>query len=279
MRRIAHTVAAALALLWPVAGAAQSGGALTAMTDRGSMLGWEAVGRLDLPGGFCTGVLIGSDLVLTAAHCVRDKTTDQDMAPESITFRAGYSNGRSIADRRVSRIATPADFSMRGGAQMSGDMIRHDIALLRLEQGLTSSEADPFRLHTDPRQGDRVSVVSYGRGREEVLSREADCAVTDRYRGGLMEFDCNVTFGSSGAPVFAREGTRSRIVSLISAGRNLGTGSSISYGMELAETVTMLKQELRYGAARPPVSTGAKRITVGQGGLSSGTSGAKFVRP
>ena len=51
------------------------------LTDRDDLFGWEAVGRGDLAGtGFCTGVLIATNLVLTAAHCLYD-AKDQLLPP------------------------------------------------------------------------------------------------------------------------------------------------------------------------------------------------------
>ena len=42
---------------------------------------WEAVGRLDRKGeGFCTGALIAPDIVLTAAHCLYDRDTMEQIA-------------------------------------------------------------------------------------------------------------------------------------------------------------------------------------------------------
>ena len=149
------------------------------------------------------------------------------------------------------------------------------MALVRLSSPVSASEAAPFRLHETPRAGDRVSVVSYGRGRSEALSRQAECNVTDRFRGGIMSFDCNVTYGSSGAPVFMRYGTRVRIVSLISGGTRLGESDVVSYGMELPAIVDTLKQQLRAGGSRPAASDGARRIQVGQ----RNATGARFVRP
>ena len=47
--------------------------------------GWDAVGKLILgKRGFCTGALIGPQLVLTAAHCLYDKTTGVQLRPEEI---------------------------------------------------------------------------------------------------------------------------------------------------------------------------------------------------
>ncbi len=253
---------------------AQQGSGLDALDRRGDLLGWEAVGRLDKPGGFCTGALIASDLVLTAAHCVFD-SNGKLFAPEKMLFRAGYSEGKSIAERRGEKIAVPKTYHHSTTGQHSANEVGSDVALIRLSSPIFSSEANPFRVHENPTEGERVSVLSYGRGRTETLSRQAECNITGRYDNGIMSFDCDVTFGSSGAPVFIRYGNRVRILSLISGGRDFGSKQVISFGMELPTVVADLKRELRQGAARPQVTVGARRITVGQ----RSTGGARFVKP
>lgn len=244
------------------------------MQDRGELLGWEAVGRVETGSGFCTGTLIGRDIVLTAAHCVYDNA-GRPLPAERITFRAGYHRGSQIAARSVLKWVAAKDYVPRAAGGMTPEMIANDVALLRLDRDIVSAEADPFRVIEGAADGTQVSVVSYGRGREEVLSRQARCALTRRYRGGILAFDCDVTFGSSGAPVFVREDGRLRILSVISGGDSLASGGGAAYGMTLPPIVAALSSELRMESARPVVSSGAKRVTVGD---RSGT-GARFVRP
>lgn len=270
MRRRGAYLGALLLALLPQALLASG---LIRLTDREDLFGWEAVGRVEIAGnGYCTGSLIAPDLVLTAAHCVHDRSGTA-IAPDRLTFRAGLRDGEFISQSRVARIAAHSAYAPRAG--MSAENIIHDAALLSLEKAIPAAVASPFVIAPPRRAGARVSVVSYGQGRDAALSWQRDCGVTGAGQG-LMRFDCNVTFGSSGAPVFTRENGRARIVSLISAGGRKD-GLPVSYGMDLPEVVDALKRDMRAAPRRNTVAPGEiKRVRVGSGGTASG---AKFAKP
>ncbi|PVA09639.1 serine protease [Pelagivirga sediminicola] len=255
------------ALLCAVTALPAAAGGLIRLTDRDDLFGWEAVGRLELgAAGYCTGSLIAPALVLTAAHCVYDKS-HAPIAAEAMTFRAGLRDGEFISQSGVAQVVAHPGYAP--GATLTGEMVRHDVALLKLADPIPSAVAGPFALAGAGRAGARVSVVSYGRGRDAALSWQRDCGIIAMNRG-VMQFDCDVTFGSSGAPVFMRAaGGNARIVSLISSG-----GQDAAYGMELPGIVADLKQAMR--AAKRITTAAPRRVQVGQGG---GGIGAKFQKP
>ncbi len=270
--RISRAVAIALTFLAPgQPGAADTG--LDRLTLRSETLGWEAVGRVDIgkDGGFCTGVLVATDLVLTAAHCLYDRGRRID--PQVMIFRAGLRDGKAVAEVPVRRAVIAAGYDPRD--RDGYNQLLNDVALLQLHQTIPAGLAAPFSAGRRIGQGDAVSVVSYARGREAALSWQRRCRVTQKGPGALA-LSCDVDFGSSGAPVFDTSGGRARIVSIVSRGRR-SDGGHVVYGMDIAGPLARLKADMRDGLrVFPKEVVQSKRIAPGTRNTSGG---ARFVRP
>lgn len=236
--------------------------------------GWQAVGRLDIGNrGFCSGTLIAPDLVLTAAHCVYDRTTGDAYAPKDFVFRAGLRDGKAAAERKISAIA--AHDGYKPAEALSAKNVSHDVALLRLSRPIPFSEMDPFALHTDVVKNGPVSVVSYGRGRADAQSRQRECQMTGR-QSDVLIFDCDVTFGSSGAPVFSHLNGRGRVVAVISGMAQI-RGKKVALGMYLPPLIAQLKTKLRstaYTSGNAPTPK-VRRLGVGK---TRNDTGAKFIK-
>lgn len=260
---------------------AQNSG-LERLTRPDQIVSWKAVGRVDVgETSYCTGTLIAADLVLTAAHCLFDAQGTAHPV-DSISFRAGFADGEAVAEAKVARATAHEDYVPTASGMQNGGQIQFDVALLQLAAPISTALAPPFAVDS-PGNGDEVSVVSYARGRDSALSWQRACTVLGRQQG-LIAVDCDVTFGSSGAPVFDRSQGRARIVSIVSAGRSDGD-KTIAFGMELPKLVSDLKAQLRSGRGvfrsdtavnSTTAGTTARRIGVGLGERSAG--GARFVK-
>ena len=251
----------------------QSNGLRTLLTGDDSR-GWEAVGRLNIAGrNMCTGALIAPDLVLTAAHCLFDKSSKQQVDATTIEFLAGWRGGRASAYATVKRAVLHPDYTF---AVDSNDIrVRNDIALLQLMRPIHKTSITPFSTGERPRKGADVDVVSYAHDRSDSPSIQENCRVLARQSGTLV-LSCDVDFGSSGAPVFVVNDGVPRIVSVVSAMAEVN-GRKVSLGTSLEEPLAVLKAQLE--ATEGPfkrVLPATNRLMI-QGSTSQ--NGAKFLRP
>jgi len=255
-----------LALL-PLPAPAQQDTRLHSLQTGDSSRGWEAVGRLNVQGGgFCTATLIAPDRVLTAAHCLYDRATGARIPADRLEFLAGWRTGRAEAVRGINRVAIWPQFEFAAGADL--DAVAGDLAVLELDRPVRTTSITPFALGELPEgTGAVVAVVSYARDRAEAPSFQETCHVLDQRPNGVTVFSCDIDYGSSGSPVFAREGGQYRIVSLISA-RVEGASRPMSLGMRLAGRVQELQGTLDGGVSGLPAA-----------GPQGARGTARFLRP
>lgn len=262
-----HLLLALLAL----GGVARAQDGMVKLETADDSRGWDAVGKLILgKKGFCTGALIGPQLVLTAAHCLYDKTTGVQIHPDEIEFQAGFRNGRAVAYRRVSRAVAHPDY--RFSAEDRLERVTDDLALLELSQPIRLPSLAPFETGAAPVEGDPVGVVSYAQYREEAPSIQEGCEVLAGERQALI-LTCNVDFGSSGAPVFSFRDGVAKVVSVISAKAEVD-GRKVAIAVPLAEPLPALRAALE--DSKVGSAGGVKAVSVLSGGNGSG---AKFVKP
>ncbi len=173
----------------------------------------------DTRGGFCSGTLISSEFVLTAAHCA------DDVANTSGRFNI---NGTTYGTSQV--IVHPSYNINRLGTDQA-----NDIALYKLSRPVTDVAASPIYRST-PRVGETLTLVGFGGGRASnggadgtfgtkrsgttPIDRVSQTIVGWRYDNAS---ESNTAPGDSGGPAFLNVGGVYYVAGVTSGGTSVNS--------------------------------------------------------
>jgi V8-like Glu-specific endopeptidase len=96
---------------------------------------WSALGRVNLAGtGFCTGVVIGPQHVLTQARCLYAAREGRWWQPQELHFIAAYQRDSYLADSKIANFAVAPGFNPRAGTSLAN--VTNNWALVTLQEPL-----------------------------------------------------------------------------------------------------------------------------------------------
>lgn len=253
-----------------------AGSPLVRLSTGDSIRGWLGVGKLMVGAhGFCSGVLVGPALVMTAAHCLYDEATGQPVPVSGFRFLVGWQDGRAEAYRGVSAaVAWPG----YGYGKVSAGRVKDDLALLKLDAPVLLAQVRPFAMApTVPGPGARVAVVSYSEDHPDAPALQQACDVLAR-RHGVLVMDCKVNFGASGSPVFLLGARGAAVVTVISA---KGQANGRQLAMASARTDALPRLQAALAAVSPasvaPAGVGQVHVLVGGGAFLQAPGDARMI--
>ena len=179
---------------------------------------WAAIGQVNVTGyrraQRCTGSLVASDLVVTAAHCLMDPWRGKPYPLNTIHFVAGVRGSTWLGHSTAKCLHFPPDYEyvaphrVLPSVPLEGVPRRaflRDVVLIVLTEGINNIV--PLEIDRAASDGSDLFLVhpSYPADRRYLLTGHFGCRLLARDQG-LWFTDCDTHAASSGGPVLIHGG-------------------------------------------------------------------------
>lgn len=156
-------------------------------------------------GAFCSGSLVGEDLVMTAGHCV---TTEAQCADTKLVFGFGVikEGAEAVTTVSAANVYSCSKIVKRflagepGSDNPTGQNLGPDYALVKLDRKVTGREPLAVNRGTSLKKDDGIFVIGHPVGLPVKLAGGAK--VRDFSQVGYFVADLDTFGGNSGSPVF-----------------------------------------------------------------------------
>lgn len=191
--------------------------------DRGPL---RRVGRIRNPYGTCTGSLVGRGLVMTNRHCVYNKTEHRPFRPSELTF---------ALEKVRYELALPVRAYVTKDGRNTATEVRQDFhqdwAFLVIDVPkqvkLGYLEVDPSLDDESRRMHDGEVVIAGYSGdvmNGTFMTMHYGCSIRTVHANQFVNHDCETFSGSSGSPIFSKQGGRWRVIGLNACGKRDSAG-------------------------------------------------------
>ena len=196
---------------------------------------WDSIGKLQsVAGGIretCTAALVGSRMVLSAAHCLFNRRTRHYFSPLSVHFVAGLEGQSFTAAAMARQLMTGPGYD----PENPGGTMGSDWSLIELASDVGNADHVLPLSRRIPPDGTMLMVGGYAQEHPNVLTADLDCRVTgsfvDSQGRRLIRHNCATSRGVSGAPLLVRTETGWSIVGInVAQAKDGANGFAVALG-------------------------------------------------